>query len=235
MQQCLVAAAVASPCWQGATFSAAVVSPDVESSGIVRVPGAASLAQCVAACCDLRGYDLAWLFQGRCYVLSCEQRANCRPQERPGADSVLVFLRRTPPQTLILQSLVRGEPYEGRWRPPSQIFEDLESLKDLAQNEGAQRDQPELRMQGYSEGRQQTERPSETGRQSNQSEAQEGPDQGLTGSEAAQGRAMNVSQAEVGSRSPAEPHSPTQVSDERTCSLTGSNPPQVSLDLPVSI
>ncbi|XP_011603529.2 dyslexia-associated protein KIAA0319 isoform X3 [Takifugu rubripes] len=231
----LKAAAVASQCWQGATFSAAVVSPDVESSGIVRVPGVMSLAQCVAACCDLRGYDLAWLFEGHCYILSCQQRANCRPQERPGADSVLVFLRRTSPQTLILQSLVRGDPYEGRWRPPSQIFEDLESLKDLAQNDGSQQNQPELRMQDYSEGRpeetshiSQTDRPSVTGRPFNQSEAEEGPDQGLTGSDVDQRRAMsqlNTSQAaEGGSRSPAEPQNLTQAE-----SVSGADSPPLQL------
>lgn len=112
-----------------------VVSAAMEGSGILRVPGVTSLPQCVAACCNLPGYDLAWLFEGRCYVLSCLQRANCQPRKRPGADSYLVFLRRAPPQTLLLQSLVRGEPYAGRWRPLSRSSEapgDLEALKDLA-------------------------------------------------------------------------------------------------------
>ncbi|XP_078789830.1 dyslexia-associated protein KIAA0319 isoform X2 [Oryzias latipes] len=108
---CLTAA-VAPQCWQGATFSEAVVSPVVEGSGVVRVPGVASLRRCVAAGCDLPGYDLAWLFRGRCYVLSCQQREDCRPQERPGADSVLVFLRRGPSP-----SLRRGSSYGSRWRP----------------------------------------------------------------------------------------------------------------------
>ncbi|CAN9514452.1 unnamed protein product [Ophioblennius macclurei] len=134
-------AAVASQCWQGATFSEAVVSPAVDSSGILRVPGAGTLAQCVAACCELPGYELAWLFEGRCYVLSCRRGGgdDCRPRQRRGADSVLAFLRRaSPPQTLVLQSLVRGEPYGGgggRWAgPPSRSSEapgDLEALKDL--------------------------------------------------------------------------------------------------------
>lgn len=111
------------------------MSPEVESSGIVRVPGMASLSQCVAACCDLPGYDLAWLFEGHCYVLSCQQVDNCRPRERPGSDSVLAFLQRASPQTLKLQSLMRGKAYSGRWWPPSRSSEDpgkLEALKDLA-------------------------------------------------------------------------------------------------------
>lgn len=88
------------------------MSPVVEGSGVVRVPGVASLRRCVAAGCDLPGYDVAWLFRGRCYVLSCQQREDCRPQERPGADSVLVFLRRGPSP-----SLRRGSSYGSRWRP----------------------------------------------------------------------------------------------------------------------
>ncbi|XP_035465036.2 dyslexia-associated protein KIAA0319 homolog isoform X1 [Scophthalmus maximus] len=136
-----VEAAVASQCWQGATFSEAVVSPAPESSGVLRIPGASSLPQCVAACCDLPGYDLAWLFEGRCYVLSCQQLENCRPRERPGADSLLAFLRRASPQTLVLKSLVRGEPYGGRWRPPSsEAPRGLEALKDLALFDGPPQD-----------------------------------------------------------------------------------------------
>ncbi|XP_060936822.1 dyslexia-associated protein KIAA0319 [Limanda limanda] len=127
-----VDAVMASQCWQGATFSQAVVSPAADSSGVLRVPGVLTLPQCVAACCDLPGYDLAWLFQGRCYILICQQRENCQPRERPGADSSLAFLRRAPPETLVLQSLVRGEPSSGRWGSrPSEAPGDLEVLKDL--------------------------------------------------------------------------------------------------------
>ncbi|XP_024114153.1 dyslexia-associated protein KIAA0319 isoform X2 [Oryzias melastigma] len=132
--QRVLAAAVASQCWQGATFSQAVVSPAGESSGIMRVPGAASLQRCVGAGCDLPGYDLAWLFKGRCYVLSCQQRENCRPRERPGADSVLAFLRRGSSP-----SLGRGSPFSSRRRPllpSSEDGGDLEALEDLPLFEG---------------------------------------------------------------------------------------------------
>ncbi|XP_049440832.1 dyslexia-associated protein KIAA0319 isoform X1 [Epinephelus fuscoguttatus] len=216
-----VEAAVASQCWQGATFSEAVVSPAVESSGILRVPGVASLPQCVAACCDLPGYDLAWLFEGRCYILSCQQRENCQPRERPGADSFLAFLRRASPQTLVLQSLVRGEPYGGRWRPPSRSSEapgDLEALKDLALFDGPQQDfsdpgmldveYPDSNPEGSQEERggagleaeTTTDQPSLEARDGfNQSEAEDGPETGLTGSSVAQNRASsggNVSQGD---------------------------------------
>ncbi|KAM9353571.1 dyslexia-associated protein KIAA0319 [Symphorus nematophorus] len=185
---------VAVACWQGATFSEAVVSPAVESSGILRVPGVASLPQCVAACCDLPGYDLAWLFEGRCYILNCQRRENCQPRERPGADSVLAFLRRASPQTLVLQSLVRGEPYGGRWRPFSRSSEapgDLEALKDLALFDGPRQDfsDPGMLDVEYSEGSQEdrggpgsegettTDQASLKGADGfNQSEAEDGPE-----------------------------------------------------------
>ncbi|XP_028280863.1 dyslexia-associated protein KIAA0319 [Parambassis ranga] len=183
-------AVVASQCWQGATFPEAVVSPTMDSSGILRVPGVASLPQCVAACCDLPGYDLAWLFEGRCYILSCQQRENCQPRERPGADSFLAFLRRASPQTLMLQSLVRGEPYGGRWRPLSRSSEapaDLDALKDLALFDGPQQgfSDPGMLDVEYSEGSQEerggagseTDLPPLKGREGlNRSEAEEGPE-----------------------------------------------------------
>lgn len=96
----VVPAAVAPPCRQGATFPGTVVSLEVGSSSMVRLRGVASLARCVAAGCDLPGYDLVWLFQGSCYVLSCQQGEDCQPQRRPDAHSTLAFLQRAPPQAL---------------------------------------------------------------------------------------------------------------------------------------
>lgn len=50
----------------------------------------------------------------------------------------MAFLQRGSAQTLLLQSLVRGEPYPSRWRPrPSG---DVEALKDLALLDGPQTD-----------------------------------------------------------------------------------------------
>lgn len=200
------------------------MSPAVESSGILRVPGVASLPQCVAACCDLPGYDLAWLFEGRCYVLSCQQRENCQPRQTPGADSFLAFLRRASPQTLVLQSLVRGEPYAGRWGPLSRSSEapgDLEALKDLALFDGPQRgfSDPGMLDVEYSEASQEErggvspevetdQLPLKGGDHLNQSEAEDGPERGPTESSVAPNRASsvgNVSQGEeAGTRRPAE-------------------------------
>ncbi|XP_041961679.1 dyslexia-associated protein KIAA0319 isoform X1 [Alosa sapidissima] len=134
--------ALASQCWQAATFSESIISPDLKSSSILRVPKALSLAQCAGACCELPGCDLAWLFERRCYVLSCRRQDDCAPKQRHGADSYLAFLQRRPPQTLVLQSLVRAgagaEPFPaGRWHQlPARPHALQDSLKDLALLQG---------------------------------------------------------------------------------------------------
>lgn len=234
-----VEAAVASQCWQGATFSEAVVSPAVESSGILRVPGVASLPQCVAACCDLPGYDLAWLFEGRCYVLSCQQRENCQPRQTPGADSFLAFLRRASPQTLVLQSLVRGEPYGGRWRPLSRSSEapgDLEALKDLTLFDGPQRgfSDPGMLDVEYSEGSQEErggvspevatdQLPLKERDHLNQSEAEDGPEREPTESSVAQKGASSVGNVSRGEE--VGTSRPTEVATEETTQSSPSSPP----------
>ncbi|KAK1794616.1 hypothetical protein P4O66_001338 [Electrophorus voltai] len=131
-------AVVAGQCWQGATYSETVVSPELRSSSILRVPEVVSLAQCARACCDLLGCDLAWFFERRCYVLSCQHKENCQPKKRPGTDSLLAFLQRSPPQTMVLQSLVRGEPYPSHWRPLPRHRGSKIPLEDLALLEGIQ-------------------------------------------------------------------------------------------------
>ncbi|XP_039974657.1 dyslexia-associated protein KIAA0319 [Xiphias gladius] len=245
-----VEAVVASQCRQGATFSEAVVSPAVESGGILRVPGVSSLSQCVAACCDLPGYELAWLFEGRCYILSCQQRENCQPRETPGADSFLAFLRRASPQTLVLQSLVRGEPYGGRWRPLSRSSEapgDLEALKDLALFDGPRQDfsdpgmldveysevSQEERGGGGSEAEVTTERPSLKERDGfNQSEAEDGPERGPTNSSVAQIRASSGGNITWGdedrTRRPTDPAAAEKTSKTQSSSVSTSLTPSTT-------
>ncbi|XP_063736118.1 dyslexia-associated protein KIAA0319 homolog [Eleginops maclovinus] len=217
-----VEAAVASRCWQGVTFSEAVVSPASEGSRILRVPGVATLPQCVAACCELPGYELAWLFEGHCYVLRCPRTEACAPRERPGTDSSLAFLRRAPPQSLVLQSLVRGEPYG--WRPPSTSSEtprDLEALKDLALFDGPRQDfdDPGMLDLEYPE-----ESQEERGARFNQSEAGDAPEGGPTGSSVAQNNASsegNISQAdEDGTRSPTDPPAAEKATETQTGSTS---------------
>ncbi|XP_016428114.1 dyslexia-associated protein KIAA0319-like isoform X3 [Sinocyclocheilus rhinocerous] len=129
---------VSGQCWQATTYSESVVSPELRSSSILRVPDVSSLAQCAGACCDLPGCDLAWFFERRCYVLSCQHKENCQPKQRPGTDSLLAFLQRGPPQTLVLQSLVRGESFPNHWQPLPRHRGSEDPMKDLALLEGIQ-------------------------------------------------------------------------------------------------
>ncbi|KAK7147056.1 hypothetical protein R3I94_009793 [Phoxinus phoxinus] len=129
---------VSGQCWQAATYTESVVSPDLRSSSILRVPDVSSMAQCAGACCGLPGCDLAWFFEHRCYVLSCQRKENCQPKQRPGTDSLLAFLQRGPPQTLVLQSLVRGESFPNQWQPLPRHKGSEDPMKDLALLEGIQ-------------------------------------------------------------------------------------------------
>lgn len=104
----------------------------------MRVPEVSSLAQCAGACCDLPGCDLAWFFERRCYVLSCQRKENCQPKQRPGTDSLLAFLQRGPPQTLVLQSLVRGDSFPNHWQPLPRHRGSEDPMKDLALLDGIQ-------------------------------------------------------------------------------------------------
>ncbi|XP_060889564.1 dyslexia-associated protein KIAA0319 homolog isoform X2 [Labrus mixtus] len=147
----------------------------------------------------------------------CWQGENCSPRERPGSDSVLAFLRRASPQTLVLQSLLRGKPYGVRWRPPTRSSEapgDIEALKDLALFGGARQDfsNPGVLDYEYPEGSQEergapgsevemrTEETSLKGQERlNQSE--DDPEGGLMESSTAQNRASSggdMSQGEEG-------------------------------------
>ncbi len=78
------------------------------------------------------------VFERRCYVLSCQRKENCQPKQRPGTDSLLAFLQRGPPPTLVLQSLVRGESFPNHWQPLPRHRGSEDPMKDLALLEGIQ-------------------------------------------------------------------------------------------------
>ncbi|KAK7886736.1 hypothetical protein WMY93_026357 [Mugilogobius chulae] len=115
---------LSSRCWPSSSLSSSVLLPLSlgPSSQMLRVPGVSSLSRCVDAACDSPFADVAWLFQGRCYVLSCQQRALCRPQRRPGAQSHVTFIQRSGP---LLPPLYWGD-YKSAEAPG-----DLQTLKDL--------------------------------------------------------------------------------------------------------
>lgn len=81
-------------CSQGRTYPNAVIPANLETVRIVPVPQTFSLGACTAACCDLPSCDLAWWFEGRCFLVSCPQEENCAPQKTGPLRSYLVFVLR---------------------------------------------------------------------------------------------------------------------------------------------
>ncbi|XP_068787771.1 dyslexia-associated protein KIAA0319 homolog isoform X3 [Struthio camelus] len=81
-------------CREGATYSGAVISPNLETTKIMRVPHAMSVSDCVAACCDLSGCDLSWMFERRCYIVNCRRKENCEPKKIETVKSYLTFVLR---------------------------------------------------------------------------------------------------------------------------------------------
>ncbi|XP_064521999.1 dyslexia-associated protein KIAA0319 homolog isoform X2 [Pseudopipra pipra] len=81
-------------CREGATYSGAVISPNLETTKIMRVPHAMSVSDCIAACCDLSGCDLSWMFEQRCYIVNCQHEENCKPKKIETVKSYLTFVLR---------------------------------------------------------------------------------------------------------------------------------------------
>ncbi|NXQ70872.1 K0319 protein, partial [Quiscalus mexicanus] len=89
-----VAGSSCEQCREGATYSGAVISPNLETTKIMRVPHALSVSDCIAACCDLSGCDLSWMFERRCYIVNCQHKDNCEPKKIETVKSYLTFVLR---------------------------------------------------------------------------------------------------------------------------------------------
>ncbi|NXA19278.1 K0319 protein, partial [Ibidorhyncha struthersii] len=120
-------------CREGAMYSGAVISPNLETTKIMRVPHAISLSDCIAACCDLSGCDVSWMFERRCYIVNCQHKENCEPKKIETVKSYLTFVLRPSqrPASLlgfgqVIPSMVHSV---GLQNQPS---EDVSSLKELS-------------------------------------------------------------------------------------------------------
>uniref|UniRef100_A0A8C0TQR4 KIAA0319 n=1 Tax=Canis lupus familiaris TaxID=9615 RepID=A0A8C0TQR4_CANLF len=139
-----VAGCARSRCSEGRTFDNAIVSPNLATTRIMRVPQPTPVADCTAACCDVASCDLAWWFEGRCYLLSCPRPENCEPQKTGSVRSHLTFVLRPAPRPTQLLDYgermlqARGSP-SGLWGDsPEDIRKDLPFLgKEQAPEEPA--------------------------------------------------------------------------------------------------
>ncbi|XP_075561435.1 dyslexia-associated protein KIAA0319 homolog isoform X2 [Pelecanus crispus] len=99
----------------------------------MRVPHAMSVSDCIAACCDLSGCDLSWMFERRCYIVNCQHKENCEPKKIETVKSYLTFVLRPSqrPASLlgfgqVIPSMVHSVGFQNE---PS---EEVSSLKELS-------------------------------------------------------------------------------------------------------
>ncbi|NXJ82668.1 K0319 protein, partial [Trogon melanurus] len=120
-------------CREGATYSGAVISPDLETTKIMRVPHAVSVSDCIAACCDFSGCDLSWMFERRCYIVNCQHKENCEPKKIETVKSYLTFVLRPSQRPASLLGFGQMIPSMGHsvglQHEPS---EEVSSLKELS-------------------------------------------------------------------------------------------------------
>ncbi|NXD35292.1 K0319 protein, partial [Copsychus sechellarum] len=120
-------------CREGATYSGAVISPNLETTKIMRVPHALSVSECIAACCDLSGCDLSWMFERRCYIVNCQHKDNCEPKKIETVKSYITFVLRPsqrPASLLGLGQVIPSMVHSvGLQNDPS---EEVSSLKKLS-------------------------------------------------------------------------------------------------------
>nr|XP_056710238.1 dyslexia-associated protein KIAA0319 homolog [Euleptes europaea] len=120
-------------CREGATYSDAIISPNLETTKIMQVPHAVSMADCTAACCDLSDCDLSWMFERHCYIVNCQHKGNCEPKKMEKVKSYLTFVRRPSQKPA---SLMRFQQMTSNALPSMALRDDpseeVRSLKELS-------------------------------------------------------------------------------------------------------
>nr|XP_048284074.1 dyslexia-associated protein KIAA0319 homolog [Myodes glareolus] len=117
-------------CSAGRTHSNAIISPNLETIRIMRASQTFSAGDCTAACCDLPSCDLAWWFEGSCYLVNCVHSENCEPRTTGPIRSYLTFVHR--PVQKPEQLLDYGDMMLGRGSPSGAWGDSLDDLrKDL--------------------------------------------------------------------------------------------------------
>ncbi|XP_072365817.1 dyslexia-associated protein KIAA0319-like [Scyliorhinus torazame] len=106
---CTITGALSDYCSETAQYSDAIVSPNLKTTKILRVPPAVSMSECISACCEFSGCDLAWMFEGHCYIINCQNRIECEPKKTNAVESYLTFVQRTPaPRSNLQETYYKG-------------------------------------------------------------------------------------------------------------------------------
>lgn len=139
-------------CSEGRTYSNSIISPNLETIRITRVSHTFSVGDCTAACCDLPSCDLAWWFEGSCYLVNCVHQENCEPRTTGTIRSYLTFVHRALQRPQLnygdmtlgrgfpsgawgdsLEDLRRDLPFLGKDRGPEETAEYSDEYKELEQ------------------------------------------------------------------------------------------------------
>uniref|UniRef100_A0A4W3HWM1 KIAA0319 n=1 Tax=Callorhinchus milii TaxID=7868 RepID=A0A4W3HWM1_CALMI len=115
-------------CTEMAQYSDAIISPNLKTTRMLHVPQAVSMSECITACCKLPGCDLAWVFEGRCYIVNCQRKDECKPMKTSTVESYLTFVQKSLSQRLGSQAAH----YKERGHSLGLSPEDESSLADLA-------------------------------------------------------------------------------------------------------
>ncbi|XP_051871969.1 dyslexia-associated protein KIAA0319-like isoform X2 [Pristis pectinata] len=107
---CIITGTFSDYCSETVQYSNAVVSPNLKMTKILRVPSAVSMSECISACCDFPDCDLAWMFEGHCYIMSCQNEEECEPKKTSTMESYLTFVQRLSSQ----RSSIQEAPYKSR-------------------------------------------------------------------------------------------------------------------------
>ncbi|XP_078094029.1 dyslexia-associated protein KIAA0319-like protein isoform X1 [Mustelus asterias] len=84
-------------CKTAASHTGVLMRLGREGRFVEQLEKANSIQSCRDACCRKCHCDVAWLLEGKCYLLDCRLQGNCQLNQTDRSDSVLIFIHKLPP------------------------------------------------------------------------------------------------------------------------------------------
>ncbi|XP_038655886.1 dyslexia-associated protein KIAA0319-like protein isoform X1 [Scyliorhinus canicula] len=84
-------------CKTSASHRGVLMQVGLESRFVERVEKADSIRACRDACCQKCHCNVAWLLEGKCYLLDCSLQGKCQLKQTGRSDSILIFIHKLPP------------------------------------------------------------------------------------------------------------------------------------------
>ncbi|XP_018419291.1 PREDICTED: dyslexia-associated protein KIAA0319 homolog [Nanorana parkeri] len=130
---CTVTGYLCDQCREGVSFANAVIPANLQNTHPIRVPNARTMSDCILACCNHSGCDLAWVLGRQCYIVSCQHKESCEPQKFERMQSYLTFVLRPAPRFISLPLFENFVP-NGKYLlgDQSDAEEHMASLKELS-------------------------------------------------------------------------------------------------------